>query len=197
MTYDGNNRIISVASSNIKFIYTYNSNVNFTLDLYTNNLLDIHEVFYVNSALSVDSTFQYNNTNDSTTEKYIYIGKLLSHRTTYRYSKSSGSRIDTQNDYTYDNNGNPIKDTQIDSIGNIKTIFTYTYNSSILNFSTSPLYFAPKSKNLPATLAVTDGLGSAIVSVTYTYLYDNSGRVTKETDTLDNGEIVVKTFVYY
>src|ERR1022692_1597036 len=108
-TYDGDNRITSLYSSNIKTVYTYSSNNSFTLDLYTYGVLDVHEIAFINSSSFVDSTFQYDNTNDSTTEGYLYSGNTLMRETTYFYSKSSGSQINTQDDYTYDNNGNMIK----------------------------------------------------------------------------------------
>src|SRR4030095_4653425 len=76
LTYDGDNRLVSMAStpepSIGKFIYQYANDNSFTMDLYNSNVLDIHEKFWVNSLSLVDSTFQYNNTNDSSTAKYIY-----------------------------------------------------------------------------------------------------------------------------
>lgn len=197
ITYDGQNRITSLYSSTIKTVYASNSNNSFTLDLYTYGAFNIHEVAFINSSLLVDSTFQYNNTNDSTTEGYVYSGKTLLRKTTYDYSKSTGAQIDTQDDYTYDNNGNMIKDIQSDGFGDVNTISTFTYGNQLLNFSTSPIYFPVQSKNLPATQTQTDGGGNLIATVTYSYVFDSAGRVTKETDAVDNGESVVKTYVYY
>ena len=75
ITYDGNNRItgvIPVNSADAKFIFTYGSNNKYSLDLYISGALSIHEDFFVNSNSFPDSTFQYNDTNDTTTEKYLY-----------------------------------------------------------------------------------------------------------------------------
>lgn len=196
LTYDGQNRITSLYSSKLKTVYAYPSSNTFTLDLYTYGVLDIHEIAFINSSSLVDSTFQYDNTNDTTTEGYVYSGKLLMRKSTYDYSASSGAQINTQDDYTYDNNGNPIKDIQSDGYGNVYTISTFTYTDKLLNYSIGPTYI-PQSKNLPATQAQTDGLGNPIANLTYTYVFDSSNRVVKETDALDNGESVVKTYVYY
>ncbi|GGB06502.1 hypothetical protein [Puia dinghuensis] len=195
VTYDNDNRITSLASPALKFVYTYSSK-SFTLDLFENNQLSIHEIFYINSASYVDSTFQFDNTNDTTTEKYIYTGSLLTRDTTYSYS-SAGTSIDTRDDYTYDNNGNTIKDVQSDGQGNINQITTFTYTTYPLSVRTNPTYFAPGAKYLPATQKVTDGAGSPIGTITYSYAFDGAGRLTKETDSADNGDVVVKTYIYY
>ena len=194
VTYDNNNRIISVTSPNLGFVYTY-SDKSFTLDLYENSQLSIHEIAYLNSIPYVDSTFQFDNTNDTTTEGYVYTGKQLTHETTYSYSNGVAT-IDTRDDYTYDNSGNVIKDVQSDGQGNINTISTYTYTNKPLDVTINPIYFAPGSKYLPATQQQTDGSGNPIATVTYSYAFDSSGRLTKETDSLGNGEVATKTYIY-
>src|SRR4051794_1495825 len=76
LTYDGNNRITSMTSipepAINKFIYTYSSNNSLTMDLYNSNVLSIHEILWLNSSGALDSTFQYNDSHDTSTEKYIY-----------------------------------------------------------------------------------------------------------------------------
>lgn len=194
VTYDNNNRIISVASPNLKFVYTY-SDKSFTLDLYENSQLSIHEIAWLNGIPYVDSTFQFDNTSDTTTESYVYSGNELTRKITYSYS-SQGTTIDTRDDYTYDNNGNGIKDVQTDGQGNIITTSTYTYTNKPLNVTTSPIYFAPGSKYLPATLQQSDYNGNQIAAITYSYLFDSSGRLTKETDSVNTGEVATKTYIY-
>ncbi|HXB45956.1 MAG TPA: hypothetical protein VNV85_17950 [Puia sp.] len=195
-TYDGNNRITSLFSPKLKTAFTYTSNSSFTIDLYTYGVLNVHEIAYINSSSLVDSTFQYNNTGDTTTEGYLYSGKTLLRISNYNYSKASGAQILAQDDYTSDNNGNMTKDIQSDGSGNIITISTFTYTNNPLNYYLGPTYL-PQSKFLPATQVQTDGSGGPIASVTYSYVFDSSNRVVKETDALDNGESVVKTFIYY
>ena len=195
VTYDNNNRITSLASPEMRFVYTY-SDKSFTLDLiYGTNQVSIHENFYLNNIPYLDSTFQYNATNDSTTEKYVYNGKLLTRKTTYTYSKN-GTTVDFRNDYTYDNNGNLIKDVETDGQGNINTTATYTYTTTPLNVSVNPVYYPIQSKYFPATQKQTDGTGTPIVTITYSYRFDTSGRVSKETETADAGEVAIKTYLY-
>jgi hypothetical protein len=197
VSYDAENRITALTSPNLGSVYTYNSNKSFTLDLYNNSVLSIHEILFLNSQSLVDSTFQYDDTNDTTTEKYIYNGKLLTRLTDYIYS-ASGSQIDTQDDYAYDNNGNRITDTQSDGFGGVNTISTFTYTNKILNFALQPIYYPTTSMNLPASQTQTDGSGNILAAVTYAFNFDSSGRVVKEKDTdTINGYTYVKTYVYY
>ena len=196
LTYDGQNRVTSLYSTSIKTVYTYNSNNTFDVDLYINGVLNVHELVYVNSSSLADSTFQYDNTADTTTEGYVYSGGLLAQLTSYNYSAVTGAQINTQDNYTFDNNGNVIKDIQSDGSGNVITITTYTYTGGILDYYIGPVYF-PQDKNLPATQIQTDGSGNLISSVAYTYVFDSSNRVIKETDAENNGQSVVKTFIYY
>ena len=195
MAYDNDGRLISMTGQSLKFVYTYPSSNSFTLDLYENGAMSIHEVAYIKGSY-VDSTFQYNNTNDSTTQKFVYKGNLLISETDYDYSAAGGATPSRRDTYTYDNNGNAIKDVEDDGSGTINSIKTYTYTNQLLQVTTSPFYFPLFSKDLPATLAVTDGAGNSMGTVTYSYVFDSSGRVTKETDTEDNGYYVIKTYGY-
>jgi hypothetical protein len=195
VTYDARNRITGLVSPALKTLYTYSSNT-FTCDLYENNVLSIHYIAFINGQSLVDSTFQYDNTSDTTTEKYLYSGKILERLTDYNYS-TAGSTIETQDDYVYDANGNLTTDTQSDGYGDIYSITSYTYSSSPLNISVRPFYFALQSKDFPATVSQSDGLGDTLDEVTYSYKFDSSGRVTSETDDdTVNNYIVVKTYVY-
>jgi hypothetical protein len=194
VAYDNDNRIISVTSPNLGFVYTY-SDKSFTLDLYENGQLSIHEIAWLNSIPYVDSTFQFDNIGDTTTEGYIYTGNQLTRETIYSYSNGVAT-IDTRDDYTYDNSGNVIKDVQTDGQGNVNTIFTYTYTNKPMNVKISPIYYAPASKYLPATQQHSNGTGNPTASVIYSYVFDSSGRLTKETDLINNSEVDTKTFIY-
>jgi hypothetical protein len=193
LTYDNNDRLTSLASAKLKFAYAYNSNTSFTLDLFENGLLSIHEIAFINGGTSIDSTFQFNNTHDSTTEKYLYSGSLLISKITYTYHKL-GSQVDNREVYTYDNNGNLTKTVQTGGAG---TITTYTYTDKPLQFTINPSYYPVQSKNLPATQKQTDGAGNTIATITYSYEFDSAGRVIKETDSVGNGVFVVKLYTYY
>lgn len=194
VSYDGDNRVTALSSPNLKFVYTYAGN-SFNVDLYEFNQLQVHEIDFINSTSLVDSSFQYNNTNDSTTEKYVYSGTMLTKKLEYIYSKVSGSQIDAEDDYTYDNSGNMIKDVSSDGNGNINSVSAFTYGTTAVNVLTGPVYL-PHNKYLPLTQTQKDGSGNLIATVTYTYTFDSKGRLTQETDTLNNGEIVIKKYVY-
>jgi len=196
LTYDNNNRITSLFSKTLKFTYAYTSNTGYSMDLYETGQLSIHEIGFIQGNGYVDSTFQYNNTNDSTTEKYIYNGNVLTSKITYSYSKLN-TTVDNRENYTYDNNGNLTKTVQFDGSGSITSTTTYTYTDKPFQLTTSPAYYPLQGKNLPASETQTDGSGNVDATVTYTYTFDSQGRVTKETDTVAPGVYVVKTYVYY
>ena len=197
VTYDADNRITAVTAPDLRFVYTYGSGASFTLDLYVLNALSIHEIYFLNNQMYVDSTFQYNDTNDTTTEKYVYSGTRLASLTDYDYTTFGGAQLYSEDEYQYDNNGNVTTDTQIDQYAGV-TITTSTYGSQILNFSISPSYSAMLSKNVPLTQVQTDGYGDVNASITYTYTFDSKGRVTKQTATDSiSGYIASKIFVYY
>jgi hypothetical protein len=194
VSYDNDNRITGLVSPNLKEIYTYQSK-SYTLDLYVNGALSIHELFYINGSSLVDSTLQYNNTNDTTTEGYVYNGTSLTTLFTYDFINNIAS-IDSRDDYTYDNSGNLLKDVQGDGYGNVNLVYTYTYTTYPLNARINPTYYPLQAKYLPATLKLTDGFGNSQGSIAYTYVFDSSNRLTKETDTGDNGDVVTKTYIY-
>ncbi|HVM87055.1 MAG TPA: hypothetical protein VMT76_02630 [Puia sp.] len=196
LSYDNQDRIISLESPIIKQTYTYGSGNSFSMDLYTYGAWSIHEIFYLNGSAIVDSTLQYNNTSDTSSEGYLFSGTTLLQKKEYIYS-SSAVQIDTQDDYTYDNNGNMTKDVQSDGNGNVGTVITYTYTDKPLNPLVTPKYFTLQSKNLPATQTQVDGYGNPLLTITYSYNFDNQGRLIKDTETYDNGDVVVKSYVYY
>ena len=99
--------MVSAASQGDRFEYGYTTG-GITLDLFESNTLSIHEMFFMNSNSQVDSTFQYNNTQDSMSERYIYnSSKQLIKLIEYDYSKA-GSTVGNITNYTYDGRGNVI-----------------------------------------------------------------------------------------
>ena len=195
--YDASNRITTLTSTQTKEVYTYVSSAQFMLDLYLSGTLSIHEVFSVNSNSLVDSTWQDDQVGDTSTEAYLYNGKQLSRKTTYNYTNANGSQIYMQEDFTYDGNGNLVKDIQSDGNGNVSMVTTYTYTSYSFVNLLSPIYLPIQSKNLPASLTQTDGSGGSLGSISFSYVFDSNNRVIKETDLSNNGETVVKTYLYY
>lgn len=201
ITYDANNRItgvIPVTTLGTKFLFTYPSDNKFSLDLYNSGLLSIHEDVFLNSNSLYDSTFQYNDTNDTTTEKYFYnSNNQLIALNEYDYSKNSGSEISGVTTYSYDSDGNVVKAT--DTNNQVETFEYYPdliYAMPFINPYLNQGLKASKKMNLLKTHTVTSN-GYLVGSATITYSFDTENRVNSITQTSDDGAIVVQTFTYF
>ena len=87
----------------LKFQFAYATDDTYSMDLYTYGALSIFdEKYWVNSASLMDSTFQYNDTQDTSTEKYIYnADKQLAQLKEYDYSNAVSVLANTTS-YTYE-----------------------------------------------------------------------------------------------
>ena len=159
------------------------------MDLYNSNVLSVHELFFINNLSFVDSTFQYDNTHDSTTEKYFYnSGKQLVTLKEYDYSKITGAQLTNTHNYTYDNTGNVILEAD-----NFSTT-SYTYYTDLKNtLSLGQTYF-PQTVNLAKTSTYTSG--SITITTNMTYTFDSSNRLSSEKDVLSTGDVYIKTYTY-
>ena len=172
----------------LKIVYQYSTS-SFTLDLFNSNALSIHEIVWLNAIPFIDSTFQYNNTNDTTTEKYIYnSSKQLVQKNEYSFSTVSGATLNNTTNDTYDNNGNVI--TETDDFGTT----TFDYYSSLLNPFSLDIPYLRATKNLQKT--VSNNSGGAIISVTHTYTFDSNNRLTTDKAVGSNGDIIIKSYTY-
>jgi hypothetical protein len=197
LDYDANNRIISVTQAEIpgnKFSFSYTSATKYSMDLFVANALSVHEDFFLNSNALPDSTFQYNDTEDTTTEKYLYNSdhQLITLKE-YEYSKSYGSQIDNITTYTYDSDGNVVKTT--DTNNQIETFDYYPDLVYPMPF-TNPALNPAKAMNLVKTHKVTSN-GYLVGSASYVYTFDNNKRISTITQTLDDGTVAVQTFTYF
>jgi len=194
LTYDANNRITSMTAipepAIVKFVYKYSSNNSLTMDLYNSNILSIHEILWLNTSGTLDSTFQYNDTNDTTSEKYIYnAGKQLLQVKNYNYS-SSGSELDHTTDYTYDNMGNALTESSSDG-----TSTSFTYYSDLPNTLTMGQSFVPQSKYLIKTASSSSG--GTPLTATHFYSFDSSNRLTKDSAVTSGvSAILIKSYTY-
>jgi hypothetical protein len=190
LAYDNSSRLVSMiseASAGDKFLFKYNTN-NFTGDIYAANKLSIHEIFFMNTNSFVDSTFQYNDTQDTSTEKYIYnSAKQIITLKEYDYSTAGGSQLSNITYYTYDSNGNQVSATDDFSVT------TYDYTTLLNNLVLGPFYI-PMNKNLVKTTSVASGGQTDVLHHAYTF--DSSGRLSTEKITTDTGEVVIKTYTY-
>ncbi|MEO6837992.1 MAG: hypothetical protein ABI261_05915 [Ginsengibacter sp.] len=201
ITYDANNRITGVIptnSSGVKFLFTYTSNNKISLDLYDAGALSIHEDIFLNSNSLFDSTFQYNDTNDTTTEKYFYnSNNQLITLNEYDYSKEYGSDISNVTSYSYDSNGNVVNTT--DTNDQIETFDYYpdlVYTMPFTNPFLTQSLFSAKKTNLLKTHTVTSN-GYPVGSAVSTYTFDSNSRVSTITQTADDGTVGVQTFTYF
>lgn len=192
-TYDAQNRITSmfvVSDPSQKFVYSYDSDNKITMDL-TSSAGNIHEEsFFKNS--KIDSTYQYNDTQDTTTEKYIYnASNQLTKLYEFYYSNGQASLSNTTN-YTYDGSGNLVKTEDTDT-----NVETFDYYPDLVN--TMPLIsplLASQKTNLIKTHTSTSN-GYPVDTITFTYTFDNLNRINTVTQTESSGAIVTSAFTYY
>ncbi len=191
LQYDGNGRITSLVSTTdpgTKSLYQYSSNKTFTMDLYEANQLTIHEIFWIGANSFVDSTFQYNNTNDTSTEKYTYnTANQLIQLKEYDYS-SSGSTLYSTDNYTYDANGNQITD-----VSDFTTTSFDYYTNFPNSLNVGEIYFV-RAKNLIKTMTQTSG--GTTSTIEHAYTFDSSNRLTVDSAAASDGGIDIKTYTY-
>jgi hypothetical protein len=194
LTFDGNNRITSMAAipdpSIVKFIYKYTGTTSLTMDLYNSNVLGVHEILWLNASSKLDSTFQYNDTNDSSTEKYIYnADKQLIQIKNYNYYYS-GAILDHTTDYSYDNTGSATTESNSDG-----TSTSYTYFTDLPNTLNLGQLFFPQPKYFIKT--ATSSSGGSPITATHFYTFDGSNRLVKDSaSTTGVDAIVIKSYTY-
>jgi hypothetical protein len=189
--YDNNDRLLTldcITTPGYKFVYQYPNNKEFTMDIYGAGSVIIHVTSFINSSVAMlDSTFQYNDTKDSSTEKYIYnSNKQLVKKFEYEYSKVTGSVPDNVVDYTYDNNGNLIKEK--DYYGES----TFKYDTVIPNTLYQGLVYVNNLKQLPTSEITSGG-----ETFDHTYTFDSDKRVISDTRVGSDGSVIKRTYTYY
>jgi len=195
LSYDSDDRLVSGVDANNsgnKIVYGYPSSTKYTVDIYDNNVLQIHGDYFLNSLSLIDSAFQYNNTADSSTEKYVY---NAAHQVIkwyqYDYSKVTGSDLWNVTTYTYDGAGNMIK------ADDGQTVITYEYYTDKLYVSpqTVPVFVPLEKANLLKKVTITDGID--VGTGTYTYTFDSKDRISTQREDYSNGDVVIKTYTYF
>src|SRR5690349_11505744 len=186
LSYDDQGRLssmINTENAGNRFAFTYVQS-GFNMDIYSNNSIVIHEDIFLNNN-RIDSTFQYNDEGDTTSEKYIYNpGNLLVKLNRYLYSDGVSDLDETVN-YTYDANGNLLTETS--NYTNIE----YEYSGStpdMIQFF--PLYYTPSQK-MPSRVIDHSGF-----TADHTYTLDSKNRLVSEVIVLNTGDTVTHTFTY-
>jgi hypothetical protein len=200
LVYDNQERLISMTaqSSGTSFSFQYNPGY-VVEDIMQGSHLIIREYVYLNSNQKMDSTFQYNDTDDSTAEKYIYnaTGKLTAKRSHY----GRGMRISETTYYNYDAADNLVMEIDINVTGDTVARKRYDHNTTLNtnDFESSLLFFIPKTnKNLVSRETNLSAHGTIEYSfINHAYSFDNLNRVVAETLTDSNGNIVVKRYSFF
>jgi hypothetical protein len=195
VNYDDQGRLTGLVGTTLKFVYTYNGNISLTQDILQNGNLNIHAAYFLKGSM-IDSTWQYNNTHDTSIDKYTYTNGLMTADMYYHFTTARGSWLWTRTDYAYDDSSNMTKIVETDSIGRVNSTILYTYTNKPLLARTTPASFPMVSRNLPATAKYLDNLGNVDANITYTYEFDSSGRMTKQTATDVSGLVAVKDYYY-
>ena len=201
MDYDANNRITHVTQSEIpgnKFSFSYPSETKYSMDLFEAGTLSIHEDFFLNSHSLPDSTFQYNDEEDTTTEKYLYNSdnQLITLKE-YEYSSNYGSEIDNITTYTYNSDGNLAKAT--DTNNQVETFEYYpdlVYAMPLTNPFLSKGINSTKKANLLKTHTVMSN-GFLVGKSESSYTFDSKKRISTITQTLDDGTVAIQAFTYF
>ena len=199
LSYDNSGRISSMVSASApgdKFVFSYPSNTSYTMEIFANGLLTIHENFFLNADSFVDSSFQYNDTQDTTTEKYSYnANKQLVQIKEYEYTKATGGILYNTTKYFYDADGNLARTEDTED-----NVHLYEYYSNLVY--TQPLNIAPmsiataKKANLVKKHTLMSG-GFTEMTAEFTYTFDNKDRISTEKATLSDGSVVTKTYTYF
>jgi hypothetical protein len=196
LNYDANNRITSMVSATNpgdKIVYTYPSDNTVISELYIGNVLGIHHETY-NKDNHLDSTFQYNDSGDSSTERHIFNASGDWIKTyEYEYSTITGAMLTNTTTYTYDANGNQTKAEDTDT--NVET-FEYYTDKVYIQPLIGPALIPNIKRNLMKSHRLTSN-GYEVGVGNFTYAFDNNDRISTITETTNDGSVVVKTFTYF
>ena len=188
ISYDQEGRFLSMIDSQNpgnKFMFTHNPS-GFDLDIFAKSNVVIHQDVFLNDIL-MDSTIQFNDEGDTTTEKYIYnTDKLLVKLKRYNYH-TSGSILDEEINYTYDADRNLLTETDYSST------ITYTYNNEVIlnTIDLFPINFT-HSRRLPSRVTYSGD----DVTVDHTYAVDGQKRLIRDHAVVSNGDEFTKTYTY-
>lgn len=191
LSYDANNRITSINQVEVpgnKFLFTYPSDSKYSMEIYVMGALSIHEDFFLNSNHLVDSTYQYDEDKEITTEKYLY--NASNQLTTLK--EYDNSTLDNVTTYTYDGDGNVVKTT--DTNHQVETFDYYpdlVYPMPVINALQSI-----KPAHLIKTHKVTSN-GYLVGTSVITYTFDSNNRISSMTQTFDDGSVDAQVYTYY
>jgi YD repeat-containing protein len=194
VNYDAQGRITSVVSTTKpghRFEYQYTGNDQFTRDKIEDEKVIEHNLYFINSQVSlIDSVYSYNIQKDTTSVKNFYNdNKQLVKQKQYLHSYlvKAPVWVNTVN-YQYDLNGvlNKEADNYYES--------SYVYDEELENTVQTEPFYIPVQKRLPSITFTTKR--GVTTTIKHAYTFDSGKRVTSETATASNGSITVKTYTY-
>ena len=184
VVYDASDRISSITHEPPgigKFAYEYNGTSSISFNIYDgigNTNLTIHESYYLNSNQKVDSIFQYNDTQDTFSAKFIYNQANFLIEARYYQNNSGGLAVlRTIENYTYDAIGNRLTTLVKNASNNLLSTTNYTYNNILNNIWLVPVNLPLPNKNLPLTEVEINALNVETSRLTYEYTFDSQSRV--------------------
>ena len=191
LAYDEKGRVTSmtsVSTAGDKFVYDYSTDNSFSLDIYNSSKVSIHVVYFLNSLSLVDSSFQYNDNKDTSTEKYLYNARQLDKLEQFEYVTDAGQVLADVHSYSYDLYGNMLQDSTSNSVK------SYEYYDNLVDNLSMGVSFFRKNKNLVKRTTYTEG-GSSETS-DHTYTFDSLNRITSEKEVLSTGDVVIRRYTY-
>jgi YD repeat-containing protein len=187
--YDDQGRLLSRISptGENKYIYKYNSDNSFTMDFFKNDVLSLHDLYYVNDLKFIDSTVRINyDTKDTTTKKNIFdANKLLVQ--VKEYNLVNGSSVLTNTTTAEYANGNVTREY---NTNNNQIQYEYTNDLFTLNVG---LIYNTRNKNLIKT-ATYSGFYNKVVS--YSSTFDSLNRITSVTAKEGGNTISITIYNY-
>ena len=196
--YDATDRILKAVTPDSSVIFRYLSSTTYSKQVKSDSITTLIELFYVNANNGVDSSLRYTIDGDSIKQKFEYNDQQqLTAMKTYHFTNAQGLILHRTNDYTYDANGNRIKDIESDELTNVisTTNFTYGEQSGDL-FTIRTSFERMPFKNIPLTESTFFNGSGNTVSYQYAYTFDEYGRVISQTQTGNLGNTIVRTYKY-
>ena len=194
INYDEEDRITSVVSatkSGHRWEYQYLKEDKFSFDKIEDNKVTVHTSCFINTSLSlIDSTYEYNNRNDTVSMKYLYDNEnriVMQKEYIHSYLIPTPVWVNTIK-YQYDLNGTLTKKT--DSYSEI----SYRYDAENENTVQIEPFFFPVQHKLPThTYTTRWGL---LTTIEHSYSYDDHKRLISEKAISSDGRVTVKSYTY-
>ena len=195
VNYDEQGRVTIIESTTKpghRMVYQYSAENSFTYDKFEDNKITYHSINFINSQSLLDSTWWYNNMNDTSASKYIYnADKKLTKQKQYiiKFQYLPYPVLYNTVSYQYDLKGTLVKETDQ---GYYET--SYAYDKELKNtVQLAPSYF-PSNEELPSH-TYTTRLGTTF-ETKHSYTFDGNNRVISERQERNDGRITVMSYTY-